>query len=388
MAGRGTAEEVRRANLAAVLRLLYIDGPSSRAALARATGRNRSTVASLVADLVDLGLIDEREPDALGVAGRPSPVAHLRPEITAIAVNPEIDALTIGLVGLDGRVRRVIRHAYDRIPSVAEVLSITAAVLAGMEVELASLRVVGIGVAVPGQVHTADGVVRNAPHLGWRDEAFAQPLSSATGLPVWLANDAALGALAEHRFGTGRGKDHLVYLNGGASGIGGGVITGGSLLGGTSGYAGEIGHVRVSSSPTPDSAGIAGTLEALVTRSELMAALGLPDEAADTLAAALLDDPPAKAVAVAQRQLAHLGSAIAAVINILNPEVIALGGFLAALLAFDPALLEREVSTSTLAPSLEGVRIAPADLSDNLLLVGAAGLAFEPLLQDPSGALG
>ena len=68
--------------------------------------------------------------------------------------------------------------------------------------------------------------------------------------------------------------------------------------------------------------------------------------------------------------------------------MIALGGFLAALLAFDPALLEREVATSTLAPSLEGVRIAPADLSDNLLLVGAAGLAFEPLLQDPSGALG
>lgn len=384
MASRGTAEEVRRANLSAVLRLLYVNGPSSRAVLARATGRNRSTMASLVADLAELGLVEERDPDALGVAGRPSPVVHVRPEVAAIAVNPEVDALTIGLVGLDGAVRRVIRHGYDRIPSVAEVLSITSAVLAGMEVELAALRVVGIGVAVPGQVQTAEGVVRNAPHLGWRDEPFAAPLAALTGLPVSLANDAALGAMAEHRFGSGRGKDHLVYLNGGASGIGGGVIIAGALLGGTSGYAGEIGHIRIASSPALDSAGIAGTLESLVTRAELLAALGLDESSADRLAAALLHTPPQPALAVAHRQLAHLGSAIAAVINILNPQVIALGGFLAALLAFDPDLLDREVAAATLAPSREGVRIVPADLSDRLLLVGAAGLAFEPLLRDPA----
>ncbi|HBX79856.1 MAG TPA: transcriptional regulator, partial [Propionibacteriaceae bacterium] len=316
MASRGTAEEVRRANLSAVLRLLYVNGPSSRAVLARATGRNRSTMASLVADLAELGLVEERDPDALGVAGRPSPVVHVRPEVAAIAVNPEVDALTIGLVGLDGAVRRVIRHGYDRIPSVAEVLSITSAVLAGMEVELAALRVVGIGVAVPGQVQTAEGVVRNAPHLGWRDEPFAAPLAALTGLPVSLANDAALGAMAEHRFGSGRGKDHLVYLNGGASGIGGGVIIAGALLGGTSGYAGEIGHIRIASSPALDSAGIAGTLESLVTRAELLAALGLDESSADRLAAALLHTPPQPALAVAHRQLAHLGSAIAAVINI------------------------------------------------------------------------
>ncbi len=261
-----------------------------RAALGKHTGRNRSTIGSLVTDLVELGLVVEQDPGAIGQIGRPSPIVTLRPEVVAIAVNPEIDALTIGLVGLDGAVRRVIRHEYERIPTASEVLSITSAVISGMAVELAELTVVGIGVAVPGQVRTVDGVVRNAPHLGWHDEAFGAPLAKLTGYPVAVANDAALGALAEHEFGVGRSHENLIYVNGGASGIGGGVIVGGRLLGGASGYAGELGHVRVSSSDTRDSAGIAGTLEAEVTRAELAEVLGLTRVAPDEFDAALLAD--------------------------------------------------------------------------------------------------
>lgn len=380
----GTTEDVRRANLSAILGLLYRGGPASRAVLSKRTGRNRSTIASLVTDLVDLGLVAEREPDASGQVGRPSPVVELRPEVTAIAVNPEIDALTIGLVGMDGAVRRVIRHEYDRIPTAAEVLSITAAVVAGMRVELGSLRVAGVGVAVPGQVRTDDGVVRNAPHLDWHDEPFAEPLAAALGYPVQVANDAALGALAEHAFGAGRDHDHLLYVNGGASGIGGGVITGGTLLGGTAGYAGELGHVRVSSSSVQDSAGIRGTLEAEVTREELLAALGLERADPGQFEQALLADRSAAVARVVHRQVGHLGTALAAVINLFNPEVVALGGFLAALQAYDPAGLDDAVAASTLAPSLEGVRITAAELGANLLMVGAAGLAFRPLLADPA----
>jgi predicted NBD/HSP70 family sugar kinase len=382
--GTGTTEDVRRSNLSTTLGILYRSGPVSRAALSKRTGRNRSTIASLVTDLVELGLVDERDPDSFGQVGRPSPVVSVRPEVTAIAVNPEIDALTIGLVGLDGGVRRVIRHEYDRIPTVGEVLSITGAVIAGMRVELDALRVVGIGVAVPGQVRSEGGVVRNAPHLDWHDEAFGEPLASSTGYPVLVANDAALGALAEHEFGAGRGYEHVIYLNGGASGIGGGVITGGRLLGGTSGYAGELGHVRVSSSPAVDSAGISGTLEAEVTRSELLDALGLERADSEQFEAALLADRSATVAGIVERQLNHLGSALAAAINMLNPQVVALGGFLAALQAYHPAGLERAVAAATLAPSLEGVRIMPAELGANLLMVGAAGLAFRPLLSDPA----
>ncbi len=383
-----TTEGVRRNNLAAILGILYRNGAASRAALGKHTGRNRSTIGSLVTDLVELGLVVEQDPGAIGQIGRPSPIVTLRPEVVAIAVNPEIDALTIGLVGLDGAVRRVIRHEYERIPTASEVLSITSAVISGMAVELAELTVVGIGVAVPGQVRTVDGVVRNAPHLGWHDEAFGAPLAKLTGYPVAVANDAALGALAEHEFGVGRSHENLIYVNGGASGIGGGVIVGGRLLGGASGYAGELGHVRVSSSDTRDSAGIAGTLEAEVTRAELAEVLGLTRVAPDEFDAALLADRSEPVAAVVARQTRQLGTALAAAINLFNPEVIALGGFLAALQAYDPDALEQAVAADTLAPSLEGVRIAPAALGADLLMIGAAGLAFRPLLADPASITG
>lgn len=381
---KGTTEDVRRQNLAAVLGILHRGGPASRSVLSRRTGRNRSTIASLVTDLVDLGLVAERDPDPLGQVGRPSPVVSVRPEVAAIAVNPEIDALTVGVVGLDGDLRRLVRHEYDRIPTAAEALSLTSATIAELRGELDGLLVAGIGVAVPGQVRTSDGVVRNAPHLDWHDEPFGEPLASATGYPVSVANDAALGALAEHEFGAGRGHEHLIYVNGGASGIGGGVITAGTLLGGASGHAGELGHVRVSSSAVLDSAGISGTLEAEVTRAELMDALGLPRADPAQFEAALLSDRSDAVAAVVERQLGHLGTALAAAINLFNPEVIALGGFLATLQAYHPAGLERAVAGSALAPSLEGVRITPAELGANLLMIGAAGLAFRPLLDDPA----
>ncbi len=381
---KGTTEDVRRANLAAVLGILYRGGPASRSVLSRRTGRNRSTIASLVADLVGLGLAVEREPDSQGQVGRPSPVVALRPEVTAITVNPEIDALTAGLVGLDGTVRRVVRREYDRIPTAAEALAITSAVVEELRDDADGLLVAGIGVAVPGQVRTGDGVVRNAPHLDWHDEPVGEPLAAATGYPVLVANDAALGALAEHEFGAGRGHDHLVYVNGGASGIGGGVITAGTLLGGASGHAGELGHVRVSSSAVHDSAGIAGTLEAEVTRAELMDALGLRQADPRQFEDALLADRSGVVAAIVARQVAHLGTALAAALNLFNPEVIALGGFLAALQAYDPDGLERAVSAAGLPPSREGVEITPAELGANLLMIGAAGLAFRPLLQDPA----
>jgi len=379
-----TTEGVRRSNLAATLGILYHHGPASRAALSKRTGRNRSTIASLVADLVELGLVAESDPDPIGQVGRPSPVVSIRPEVTAIAVNPEIDALTIGLVGLDGNVRRVIRHEYDRIPTASELISITAAVLAGMQLELDGLLVVGIGVALPGQVRTHDGLVRNAPHLGWHDEPFAEPLAAATSYRVRVANDAALGALAEHSFGAGRGKSNLIYLNGGASGIGGGVIAGGRLLGGSAGYAGELGHIRVSSSSVRDSAGIAGTLEAEVTRDELQTVLGLARVTPGEFSEALLADRSDAVATVVRRQLGHLGTAIAAAINVLNPQVVALGGFLATLAEYDRVLLERTVKDATLTPSMEGVSITAAELGENLLMVGAAGLAFGELLADPA----
>lgn len=382
--GKGTTEDVRRDNLAAILRHLYLNGPASRSSLARLTGRNRSTIASLVGDLIDFGLVVEREPASTGRQGRPSPVVKIRPDVVAIVCNPEIDALTVGLVGLDGSVRRVIRHDYDQIPTASQVRGMTATILAGMALELSKLRVVGIGSAVPGQVRAEDGVVRNAPHLNWREEPFAEMLQDATGYTVRVGNDAALGALAETQFGAGRGADNLVYFNGGASGIGGGVIVDGRLLRGASGYAGELGHLRVSGSSAMDSAGIPGTLEAVVSRETLLASLGRHRATPQELDQLLAEDLPPEAVEVVETQVMHLGTAIGGAINVFNPQLVVLGGFLASLLACAPDSLRARVDQFSLAPQREQAQIVPSELGADLLVVGAAGLTFAPLLRDPA----
>lgn len=398
-------DDVRRHNLATILGIVHHDGATPRSQITRLTGLNRSTVAALVAELVELGLVVEREADATKMVGRPSPLVAPVPEVVALAVNPEIDAVTIAVVGLGGHVHSRVRHATERSPGVHEAVAIAESVIESMRAELdARFRVVGIGLAVPGQVRSTDGVVRLAPHLGWVDSPVASLLADATGYPSFAGNDAALGAIAEWHFGAGRGARDLVYLNGGASGIGGGVIAHGAPLGGVSGFAGEFGHIRVSAASggaaSVDSAGIAGTLESEVRLSALLDVLGLSADRVEDLDAALSaafaadgaegaggEENAANAAVRAEvaRQLLHIGTALGATVNVLNPELIVLGGFLGSLLAVDSATLTEVLNGTALAAPREDVAVLRAELGPNLLMVGGAELAFAPLLSDPAG---
>ena len=103
----------------------------------------------------------------------------------------------------------------------------------------------------------------------------ARSSRTATGLPTVVGNDASLGAIAEHLFGAGRGVDDLVYLNGGASGIGGGLIVHGLPVGGTGGYAGEFGQNRPGIASPDDRRAAGGVLEDEVSRARLLDAVGL-----------------------------------------------------------------------------------------------------------------
>ena len=377
-------DSVRMHNLSTVLTIAHHVGPVSRSDVTRETGLNRSTIGALVGELVELGLVTESGPNANLRVGRPSPVISPNPRVAALAVNPEIDAVTVGLVGLDGRVQQRRRVALDRVPSPEEAVAAAAGAIAGL-VETASVdHLVGIGVAVPGLVRQSDGLVRRAPHLGWVDVPFARLLADAVGLPASAANDAQLGAYAEHVFGAGVGVGELIYVNGGSSGIGGGVILGGAAFTGAAGHAGELGHVRVGASEALDSGGLAGTLEAEVSRARLLALLGLESIDADGLAAAILGSDDPRLRDEVHRQLELLGVALGTALTLFNPRLIVLGGFLATLYQADAAVLDRAVARATLPETLEGVQITRTRLGSDILLVGAAELAFEPLLADPA----
>lgn len=376
---------VRRANLSTVLARVHHGGAVSRAQLTAETGLNRSTVAALVGELAALGLVVETQPAATNRVGRPSPVVDVAPSPVVIAVNPEVDAVTVAVVGLGARVEHRVRHTVDQPPTAAAAVRIVARLVDGFPAQtLHDRRVLAVGVAVPGLVAAGEQQVRWAPHLGWTDEPLAELMAGALGLPVTVGNDASLGAVAERLFGAGRGVDDLVYLNGGASGIGGGVIAGGRLLGGHGGFAGEFGHNRPGVAAAGDRHTDDGVLEDEVSRSRLLAVVGM--DAADdaVLEQALLTSIDPRVHAELARQRRILATALSNAVNVLDPELVVLGGFLAALLASDPAELESLVESQTVPAAWHDVGLRPAGLGADLLMIGAAELALAKVLADPA----
>jgi len=382
---------VRRRNLSILLGRIHALGGISRAQMTRETGLNRSTIADLVAELVQLGLVVEAGPDQTSLVGRPSSIVVPSESIVAITVNPEVDAVTIGLVGLGGRVIRQVRYDTGRVLSAREAVNISAAVISGMKGELdSSYRTVGVGIAAPALVRDSDGVLSLAPHLGWTNEPIADMMREATGYPVYVGNDASLGAVAESVRGAGVDGQELIYLNGGASGIGGGVVTAGALMTGTSGYAGEIGHTLVNSNGIDCHCGAVGCFETEVRQEPLLEALGLDLSQPDQLDALLKERyaaGDAVVVKVVDYQISYLARALANVVNIFNPEIIVLGGFLASLLAVAEESLTKQMRRSALEEPGLAVRFAKATFGDEILTLGAAELVFSHLIADPAATM-
>lgn len=376
-------DTVRRHNLATVVELVHRSGGLSRARLTALTGLNRSTVAALTAELVALGLAVEDEPAQTKRVGRPSPLVRPHHGAVAFAVNPEVDAVTVAVVGLDAEVRAQRCHEFDAPPSAEDAVSITAALVRELTGQLSpDALVLGLGVAVPGLVRSTDGVVRLAPHLGWESVPLAHMLGDATGLSCWVGNDASLGAVAEQSFGSGDGVSDLVYLNGGASGIGGGIIADGELLGGTGGFAGEFGHTRVAGTTSRG-----GTLEDEVNRARLREVLDVVPGGPDDFERAISRAHDGEAAREVARQVDVLSAALRNVINMLNPALVVLGGFLGMLFDAHAEQMRRLVGLQTLGPAFEDVRIVRAGLGEEILLIGAAELVFTRILDDPSGAV-
>lgn len=389
MAERASSvERVRAANLGEVLRLVHQLGARSRAVITAETRLNRSTVADLVAELASRGLVVEQEPDPTRRVGRPSPIVAAGDDVIAVAVNPEVDAIEVGAVALSGRVRERARIDCGAAPSIEEVVRVVEEVVAGWRAgPLSESRFVGIGVAVPGLVRVEDGLVRLAPHLDWHDADLRSPLCERLGLPAAIDNDASLGARAERLFGAAREHGNVVYLNGGASGIGGGLILQGMLISGAGGYAGEWGQTRPSIPAEADRRTQGGVLEDEVNRARLLQVTGLGSVDDPALAAALADvDRPQVAEEIV-RQRRILAATLANAVNVLNPSMIVLGGFLGMLSESDPDGFTADVRANSLAAPGEQVEIRPAALGADRLLIGAAEAAFAPLLNDPARTL-
>lgn len=380
-------ENLRQHNLSLVLRLLHQMGTVARSQLTSITGLNRSTISDLVAELAARGLVIESEAMQVGGVGRPSLSVATSTNVVAFAVNPEIDATTIAAVTLDGQIIDRVRYPTHTQPEPQKAAQIAHQLITSMRKQLPEgTRIAGVGAAVPGQVRVNDGVVRFAPHLNWVEAPFGPMLSQLTGLPVSVDNDASLATLAERTYGSAKGSRHVVSLFAGSGGIGGGVIVDGFPLRGATGYAGELGHMQISNSSEVDFSGLPGTLEALVRRDDLLEVFKLYSATDEELDFEIMNATDKAPVKVIQSQIDALGRGIGVLATIFNPQMVVLSGFLSSLFQFDSDRLLDVVRKSTLQSAHDSLLVRTGDLGTKAVLVGAAELAFNNLLENPAAA--
>lgn len=388
------SESVRRANLSTVVRELHRYGALTRSELGARTGLTRSTIRVLTGELAAAGLVEEFSGSSLGSPGRPSAMVRLRSQrAVVLALEISVDSLAAAVVGVGGEVLR--RKRIDR-PRGAFSVDDTVRDLAGLVADLGGIdhaegtdeQLVGAAVAFAGIVRRSDNVVSMAPNLGWRDVPLGELLGRALGTPrpIPVANEADLGALAEHRRGAGRSVDNLLYISG-EVGIGGGLIAHGRPVEGASGYAGEIGHVPLNPAGATCGCGSIGCWETEAGEHALLARAGF-DIHAGRAGVELVIDAAQRGDRAALAAFDHvgtwLGRGLAGLVNILNPELVLLGGLFLRIYPYVEQPLERAVERLALGPSRAIVQIAPASLGVDAPLLGAAELAFDGLLEDPA----
>lgn len=380
---------MRRHNLCSLLRQLHLAGAQSRSALTTSMGLNRSTIADLVGQVELLGLARQQSPDPSprSAAGRPSVGVTATDHAYVLAVDIGVSRLTVARVGLGGRVLATAAQPsppdHDPRDTVDAVAGLARQVVRGAAAESV---LVGVGVSVPGIVVRDRGVVRMAPNLEWHDLPLAQLLGDALGIPTppVLGNEADHGALAELLRGVGRRVSDLVYLSG-EVGVGAGLIAGGRPVTGMSGFAGEIGHLPFGDGTRRCHCGAVGCWETEIGAAAIAAAVGCPPDRLADLGARLreLTGTPA-GLATVSRQV---GRGLAGLVNLLNPQLIVLGGYLGPLYRWVEPDVRAELAARSLRIPEMTPRIAMPALADRSVLIGASEVAFRALLDDPVGCL-
>jgi glucokinase len=285
---------------------------------------------------------------------------------------------------------RVFRHAREGKGAEQLLDALVAAVEEAREAAGGEVRAVGFG--VPSLVDPRTGVANTTVHLPLRDVPLRDVMAERLGVPVAVDNDANAAMVAEHRHGAAAGTSCAALLTLG-TGIGGGIVVDGDVVRGAHGGAGEWGHMVIDADGPLCTCGNRGCLEMLVSgtalgRAARRAAEELPDSAFGRAAAAgreitgmlateLAHDGDAVARDVVASMGHYLGVGIGNVVNILNPEVVVVGGGVIAAgeLLLEPA--RAVVSERALAPSREQVRILPTRFGDASGMIGAAVLAMD-----------
>lgn len=386
--GTDTSADLRRTNLTRALRAVHLaGGRMSRAELARELSCSRATAAALVGDLSALGLLHELGAVATGRRGRPTPTvtpAVAAPAVVALEVG--VERLRIATSTIGGTLEDLAEASL--ITGSAETVAALAAELLEARIATLGSRCVGVGIGVFGLVEQSNGLVLEAPNLGWRDIDLVSMLHLPSHLPVRVNNVANLVAVADSIRGVGRGCETVIYLHA-SIGVGGTLVRDGRPLLGRLGIAGEYGHLPLGGADLPCRCGLRGCWETEVDQFALARAAGVGTDARgaattadEVFRAAAAGDPSAQAAV--RVTAAAMGRGLAALVDVHDPDLIVLAGHAAHLHAWAGDIVEDAARSHVLTSHRERLApIRPTPLGDGAGLLGAAEDLFSLVLSDP-----
>ncbi|MQY16828.1 Protein mlc [Streptomyces sp. RB5] len=377
----GSQSSLHRANLERVVRAVRLAGSLTQAEIARSTGLSAATVSNIVRELQDGGTVSVTPTSAGGRRAR--------------AVSLSGDAgIVIGVDFGHSHLRVAIGNlAHQILAEESEPIDVDASAAQGLDraeslvkrlvaaTGVAAEKTIGVGLGVPGPIDVATGVLGSTSILpGWAGTNPREDLAERLGVPVYVDNDANLGALGELVWGAGRGVKDLAYIKV-ASGVGAGLVINGQIYRGPGGTAGEIGHITLDESGPVCRCGNRGCLETFTAGRYVLPLLEAshgPDLTVERMVQLAREGDPGcrRMVGDVGR---HIGSGVASLCNLLNPSRVVLGGDLAEAgdLVLNP--IRESVARYAIPSAARQLALAGGALGSRAEVLGALALVLSEM---------
>ncbi|MFI6061081.1 ROK family protein [Streptomyces sp. NPDC051286] len=377
----GSQTSLHRANLERVVRAVRMAGSLTQAEIARSTGLSAATVSNIVRELKDGGTVEVTPTSAGGRRARSVSLSgdagivigvdfghtHLRVAVGNLAhqvLAEESEPLDVDASSAEG---------FDRAEQLVKRLIETTGI--GPD------KVIGVGLGVPGPIDVESGTLGSTSILpGWTGINPSAELAARLGVPVYVDNDANLGALGELVWGSGRGVKDLAYIKV-ASGVGAGLVIDGHIYRGPGGTAGEIGHITLDESGPVCRCGNRGCLETF-TAARYVLPLLQPSHGSDltmerVVKLAREGDPGCRRVIADVGR--HIGSGVANLCNLLNPSRVVLGGSLAESGELVLGPIRDSVSRYAIPSAARQLSVLPGALGGRAEVLGALALVLSEM---------
>lgn len=378
---------IRQVNSARVFHAVRREPGASQRRLGELTGLDKATISAVVGKLVEDGLLTGSK-TTRERPGRPEVALTIAPRAgVLIGARLELGSVRLMAATLAGEPVRTVQHPIGREPhqALALLTHVVPELIEALAGTYGPVRALGVGVPA---LFDENGSLALAPNLGWRDVPVRERLSADLKVPVYVDNDTKAAVLAETLFGTCQEVQDFLFVAG-QSGIGAALYLGGRLYRGHSGFAGELGHVKVRARGRRCGCGGHGCLEAYASEAGMLrsaAEAGLRvDDLPGLVAAADGGDRVARRILRQAGDL--LGDACADTVTLLNPERIVLGGAIAAAASYLIPRMRARLDARALAPPRARCVVQASSFGEDAVTMGGVALALEGVLSLPAWLL-